>query len=258
MKNRRLFLVLAPLAILAVLCAGFALGIRSVLEGGAPMEDGRSFAQGSIERVADGIVSAFIVQNCEGVVLVDAGMDPEAVTIKAALARRGQEVGDVQAILLTHGHGDHLGGVSAFPDASLFVLAPDADLVRGERVADNVMGKGKQPEPTGFVVTRELHDGDLLTLGALEVEVFALPGHSRGSAAFLIHGVLLLGDAAASTADGRLTGPPPLFSADREAGMASLRALAARLEDRQGDIEWLVPSHQGALEGPDALMAWAE
>ena len=258
MKNRRLLLVLAPLATLAVLCAGAALGIRSVLEGGKPFEDGRTFADGSIQRVADGYVSAFVIDNGDGVVLVDANMDPSAATLLAALRRRGQGPDDVQAILFTHGHGDHVGGAAAFPGAVLYALEPDVDLIQGERVADNLLGKARQPQPTGLVVARALQDGEVLTLGDLEVEAFALPGHSRGCAAYLFRGVLFLGDAAASTVDDQLVGPPPVFSADREAGVNSLRALAARLEGRQAEIEWLVPSHQGALEGPDALMAWTD
>ncbi len=258
MKKRKLYLVLVPLALLAVLCAGLALGIRSVLEGGKPMEDGRTFADGSVERVVDGIVSAFIIESGDELVLVDAGMDSTAANILAALERRGYQASDVDAILFTHGHGDHVGGAHEFPDAALYVLEPDLDLVEGRRVAGNVLGKTQQPEPTGLTVAQGLTDGEILHLGDLEFEVFAVPGHSLGSAAFLVRGVLLLGDAAASTSDDKLAGPPPVFSADREAGMASLRALARRLEGREGDIQWLVPSHQGALEGPDALLAWGE
>jgi hydroxyacylglutathione hydrolase len=258
MQKRTLLLLLAPLAVLATLCAGMALGIRSVMDGGLPMEDGRAFAGGRIERVVDGYTSAFLIEEVESVVLVDSGMDPEATAIIGALARRGYGSEDVRAIVFTHGHGDHIGGARAFPQAELYALGPEVDLIEGHRVAGNLIGKLREPTPTGLTVTRALEDGETLRIGSLELELFAVPGHSQGSAAVLCEGALFLGDAAASTVDAQLAGPPPVFSADREAGIASLRALASRLAPRADEILWLLPSHQGALEGPDALLAWAQ
>ncbi len=258
MEKRTLLMLLAPLALLAALCAGMALGLRAIFEGGMPLVDGESFVEGRIERVVDSYTSAFILEDAQGVVLVDAGMDPAAATLTAALARRGYQPSDVRAIVFTHGHGDHIGGAGAFPQAELFALEAEVELVEGRRVAGNLLGMVREPSPTGLQITRALEDGQALQLGGLELEIFAMPGHSLGSAALLCQGVLFIGDAAASMADGQLAGPPPVFSADRDAGMASLQALAARLKPRADEIEWIVPSHQGALEGPDALLAWTQ
>lgn len=258
MRTRTLPILLTVLAILAALCAGFAVGVRAVIEGGKPMDDGLTLAGGRIERVIDGYVSAFVIEGVEGVVLVDSGMDPEASAIRTALARRGYGPADVRAIVLTHGHGDHIGGAAAFPDALLLALGPDVDLAEGTRVADNALSRGQEPSPTGLRVTRGLRDGDSIDIGSVHLEAFAVPGHSLGSAALLCEGVLFLGDAGATTADDRLEGPPPVFSADRQAGDASLAALARRLAPRAAEIRWICPSHQGCIEGADALLAWAE
>ncbi len=256
MERRTLLMLLVPLTILALACAGVALSIRAVMEGGKPMVDGRSFANGRIERVVTSYASAFIIEGVEGVVLIDAGMDPAAPAILSALDRRGYGAEDVHAIVFTHGHGDHIGGASMFPDAALYALGPDVDLAEGRRAPGNVMGKIREVEPTGLEGVQALEDGQTIEITSVSIEVFAVPGHSLGSAALLCDGVLFLGDAAAATTEDQLAGPPPGFSADREQGIASLIALAERLEPRADEIEWLVPSHQGALEGPDALLAW--
>jgi hydroxyacylglutathione hydrolase len=256
--HRELIMVLAPLAVLAVLCAGLAQGLRSIFEGGMPMDADPALAGGRIERVIDGYTSAWLIEGTGGAVLIDAGMDPNAAALQAALARRGYASDDVAAVIFTHGHGDHIGGATAFPSSTLHALDAEVDLIEGQRVADNLIGALREAAPTGLEVTRALRDGELVDIGELRVEVFAMPGHSRGSAALLCEGVLFLGDAAASTIDGRLTGPPPVFSADRAQGEASLAALAIRLSPRASEIRWLCPSHQGCLEGPEALLAWAE
>ncbi len=258
MKRRPLFWLLIPLALMAMVCAGVALGIRAVLEGGKPLEDGRTFADGRFERVVGGYSSAFVLEGPAGVVLVDADLNPQAPALVAALERRGHSAEDVEAIVFTHGHGDHIGGALAFPGAALYALEPDVDLIEGRRAAGNLIGRFRESEPTGLVITRALQDGETLGVAGLEIEVFAMPGHSLGSAALLCQGVLFLGDAAASTTEGQLAGPPPVFSADRDQGLASLQALSKRLEPRASEIEWLVPSHQGALAGAEALMAWGE
>ncbi len=259
MKKLLVALLGAAVVLAALACAGLVFMFVSVMRGSLPMDDGRLFADGSIERVVDGYVSAFLLETGEGgVVLVDAGMDGQAASLLAALERRGYGADDVQAILFTHAHGDHVGGAAVFEGAELCILEADADLLEGRRVADNLLGRLREPAPSGLLADRLLQDGQLLRFGQLQVEVFAVPGHPRGSAAFLARGALFLGDNAASTSERTLTGGPPVFSADREQNRRALAELARRLAPRSDEILWLLPSHQGALEGAGALMVWGE
>lgn len=103
----------------------------------------------------------WLVSDGRDAVAVDPG---EAAPVRAYLAKRGWRLA---AILLTHHHADHVGGV--------------ADLIGDTRIP--VYGPAAEAIP---VVTQPLAGGDRVRLGAphLELEVLDVPGHTRGHIAY--------------------------------------------------------------------------
>ena len=186
-----------------------------VIQGIQPLEDGAELANGNVIITADDCnwpiqCAAYLFRLRDGGFgLVDAGLDTEAKAIRAALARMGKSEDDIRAILFTHAHGDHTGGARAFPHAEIYLLEP-ANLTpdsAGQRPSS------EGPDTVhGIAVTRRLSDGEQLDLNGTTVEIFALPGHTADSAAFLAHGVLFFGDSAAASSAGTIcVGAPDLF-----------------------------------------------
>lgn len=157
-----------------------------------------------------------------------------------------QTASDVRAILFTHEHGDHLGGGRAFPRAEIYMHSSYADIIRNAR----------ERSARDLTPTHAVDDGDTLDLLGTPVEIFHVPGHTPGSIAILVHGVLFLGDSAASTHDGTFHANT-LLADDARQTVRSLRALAARLEPRRDEIRHLAFGHQGPLDGLAPLLAWA-
>jgi len=231
--------------LLAALIVTLGILLAVSFSGGLPIRDGQRV--GGVEVVKDSIVSAFIVDLDErSVALVDAGNDRQAKPILAALSRRGLGPDAVKAILLTHGDRDHTVGVLAFPQAEVMALAPDVALAEG-RAARGIFRWFHTPKPNGIKVTRALRDGETITLGDLPVRVFAVPGHTVGSAAFLARSVLFMGDSAEATKEGRLAPGKRLFADDPAQNRASLRALAARLQPAAADVKAIACAHSGVL-----------
>ena len=71
--------------------------------------------------------------------------------------------------MLTHAHGDHVGGVGPFPE--VYLNAGDMPIVPNNM--RNYMGR-----------IRYLTDGEVIDLGGREIEVIFTPGHTAGSATF--------------------------------------------------------------------------
>lgn len=108
-------------------------------------------------------------------VIVDPGADCEAILDMVAQA-------DVKvvAILLTHGHSDHIGALSELREATgapVYISKEDEPcLSKADINLSFFVGRAIQCDPAENLVT----DGQTLHLAGMDFEVLATPGHTKG------------------------------------------------------------------------------
>ncbi|USB32603.1 MBL fold metallo-hydrolase [Paenibacillus sp. YPG26] len=123
-------------------------------------------------------------------IIIDPGMNP------AALIRRIENL-EIEAILLTHAHFDHIGGVDEIRRAKncpVYLHSLEAEWL----VNAKLNGSMRWTEVTAPITTApaefDLAEGQKLTLIGHEFTVYHTPGHSPGSVSFLSGDDLFSGD----------------------------------------------------------------
>ncbi len=252
---KRILTIVGLVVLLIVVGVGTLVAVTFM--GRKAVMDGQEI--NGIRIVADGITSFAVVPiDSRQVVLIDAGNDQAGKAALLELSRRGLGPEAVSTIFLTHGHPDHTGAVHLFPNAQVMALEPEVALVEGRAGSKGPVTRLFPVSPTGITVNRALHAGDVVTVGSTPIRVYAVPGHTAGSAAYLVNGVLLLGDAADVKSDGSLRGAPWIFTDSQPEDRASLVRLEKQLVGDGADVKAIVPAHSGAVDGVGALTAYAQ
>ncbi len=103
-------------------------------------------------------------------ILIDPGHDHLLNQVEKNLSHIRLSLNDIDFVLVTHGHPDHIGGVPSFPEKTKFAISE-----KEYQFINSVSRYSIQAEPDFF-----LNQGQI-TIGDLSFEVIETPGHSPGS-----------------------------------------------------------------------------
>jgi glyoxylase-like metal-dependent hydrolase (beta-lactamase superfamily II) len=205
----------------------------------------------------------------EGLTVVDAGLPRYVNDLDAALAQLDRSRSDIRALVLSHGHIDHIGMAPALAAAGAAVhLHPGDDELAARPLRNKterspllymwmpgifaffahlIVQGGLRPQPMPSCIP--LADGEVAAVPGRPV-VTHVPGHTRGSCLleFRDHGVVCVGDLLCTVSP--VTGRPACPQLQtRGSNRDSAGALASleRLEGVQAPV--VLPGHGGPWHG---------
>ncbi|MBZ5736141.1 MBL fold metallo-hydrolase [Nocardioides sp. TRM66260-LWL] len=228
---------------------------------------------GGVHLVTGTNVNWVVLAEGSAVTLVDAGYPNDARALLASLDALGHRLEDVEAVVLTHAHLDHVGGVPALRRRRPLPVLTSHEEARHARreyleqmSVPRMLAQGGTPQgrrwiaqtlravlPHASARLREVTGvpfGEPLHLPGAPVPV-DLAGHTPGHTGWLLpqRGVLVSGDALVTDhpLSARAPGPqllPSAFSSDEPTMAARLQAL------RDLPVDVVVPGHGPVHRGP--------
>jgi len=214
-------------------------------------------------------VSWVLLTDGDAVTLVDTGFPGDRQRLLTSLDRIGRSATDVAAVVLTHGHPDHIGSAEylrAELGIRIWAHEQEAANARGEHIEQvslaMILRRVWRPavflwvwDVTRLKGTRVERLGEVELFGDQELDVpghpvvVHTPGHTSGHCSLHLpdRGVLLAGDALMTQqAVARSTGPqllPDFLNTDTAQARTSLQRLSALPADV------VVPGHGPAFHG---------
>lgn len=232
-----------------------------------------------VHRLGDDLVNFYLVDEGGRVTVVDAGIPAHRSQLESYLPTIGRTLADIEAVILTHAHIDHVGvaeGVRRDTGAPVLIHEADAEIARTGKVhkRDGSMLPYLRYPAAWKALIAFARGGALKFPKIAEVQTFGsdtgtldvpgrprvipTPGHSPGHVAFYLpeRGVLFAGDAICTyhPLNGR-RGPQVMPKAFARSSQQELESLSA-LEPI--DAALLLPGHgEPWTEGPAAAVARA-
>ena len=148
-------------------------------------------------------------ENGEGII-VDPAAESEIIKIKVTELKL-----NIKAILLTHGHFDHIGALAEVKEMY------GADVYAGEREKEILENSGKNlseyfDRPFTEKADIYVKDGDIIKAAGFDIRVIETPGHTIGSVCYLVsmdnEQALISGDTLFAGSHGRYDFPTGSYS----------------------------------------------
>ncbi len=187
-------------------------------------------------------------------ILVDEGeaavIDPSVSVLEIMSVLRAENA-KLTKILLTHAHADHMFYLTelrtANPEAAVMLHANDSELLTDGDKNVSTMFFG-EPHDYGSA-DKLLIEGDVIELGRGKIRVMHTPGHTKGSACYMLGNVIFSGDTIFADGYGRCD----FYSGNPQKLNSSLIKLRNHLQKSPKTI--IYPGHGRAARLYDALSA---
>ena len=168
----------------------------------------------NIFAVNDAFVNMFLLKDGDNYVAIDAGNNINTITTELKKLRINPE--KVSAVLLTHSDGDHVGALTLFKNATIYLSKDEEQMINGKTA--RMMSKYNKIDTKIYTL---LNDQQTIRLGNLSVKGILTPGHTPGSMCYLVNGKYLFVGDAFGLKNGKVDKPNMKYTGDMKTAIQS-------------------------------------
>lgn len=131
-------------------------------------------------------LSSLLIETADGLILVDGGLPQSAALIDANIRDLGFDPKAISAILLSHAHFDHAGGIAALQrlsGAQVYTSPEGAKTLQSGQLQANDPQYVESAEDSGIPPVKNvvaLADREKVSVGGVDVTAVYTPGHTPG------------------------------------------------------------------------------
>ncbi|MDI9482506.1 MAG: MBL fold metallo-hydrolase [Bacillota bacterium] len=128
----------------------------------------------------DTYINLHVVKNGEKYIVIDTGVNPEQ--LKKEMHQFGILPENVEAVFLTHTDYDHVGAVSLFENAKVYLPFEEEQMINGKTPRALFFKKNKLKCEYNLI-----KDNETINFSGLTVEGILTPGHTPGSMCYIVN-----------------------------------------------------------------------
>lgn len=170
--------------------------------------------------------------------VIDAGSDAKA--IKREMERMSIDGQKVKGLFLTHTDYDHVASISLFPNAVIYMSKQEEQMIDGS-VYRQLIKKNKLPQLGNSNRIVWMMDQEIITLNEHNVRMIGAPGHTKGSAMYVVDEKYLFTGDAFRVSKGEILIHP--YTMDRIQAGKTIQSMKEEL----GNYTKVFTSHYGIL-----------
>ncbi|MDR0796263.1 MAG: MBL fold metallo-hydrolase [Tannerella sp.] len=221
-------------AVLALAWGGLVLRNLSVASKFPTTETGHIVD--NIFVIKDGFANLFIIKDDTQSIVIDCGNNPAIVAEE--MGKLGINPDNVAAVFLTHTDGDHVGALSLFDKAKLYMSKEEEQMINGTK--SRFLWFGNSISRTDYIL---LDNREVVQIGNFKFEAFLVPGHTSGTTAYLVNDRYLFSGDIASLKGGKIAPIPAFIDMDTEQAVKSMEII------RQiPSAEYIFTAHWGCTD----------
>jgi hydroxyacylglutathione hydrolase len=244
--KKRIFQVSGILiGILLILGIGFYIKISSLIKNMSPSKTGEIIE--GVYAINDSYVNMFMLKDSNQYIAIDAGNDEK--TIASGCKELDINPDSVAVVLLTHTDRDHVGALSLFKNAKIYISRPEEQMINGQKHKFLLFNNSLGGRAYNLIDNQQT-----LQFAKRKIKGILTPGHSSGSMCYLVDDTYLFTGDILTLKNGRIDKSIKFFDMDHEAAVKAVTIITHLPE-----AKYIFTAHTGYTDNyQNAVKDWKE